>query len=481
MSLPKTLTLAGLLLATTLAHAEDFTFAQARALMHERADTLKMSRAVVEQKQAGVKQARSLSGPKVEFNAKQIEGRKDVNLNLDLSGFTGALNTQLQGLGGVLSLDRNNPIHQGVGAALQGIQMPTKLKFSDEWDISGPRAAIEMTWPLYTGGAISAKQEASRAAVSEAMAELDATRDQLDTLLVQKYFGLQLARSVEKLRIERLANEQRDLHRAKRFEKAGMIAKIERMSAQVNRDTAERELLGAQTDRRVAHAELTKLIKSPEIGALDTPLFVAREIGSMQYWIDCALTHNPILRRIDAQHHQARMGVQAAKSAYHPQVYAFGHYNMIKHYLTLPESDWMAGIGVKFTLWDNRDRSARVGGAQALVNKADAARNEAREEIKKLVEIAYLRSEDALKQYDLTASTIALARENLRLREKSFKEGLSTVDDVNDARNKLLAAEVSQRVAGYRFVVAFSYLHAASGQMNDYQQILSRPDIVVLK
>ena len=175
------------------------------------------------------------------------------------------------------------------------------------------------------------------------------------------------------------------------------------------------------------------------------------------------------------------MGVQAAKGSYHPQVYLFGHYNMIKHYLTLPEPDWIAGIGISFTLWDNRDRSARVGSAQALVNKAQAAQSQARNEINKVVEVAWLKSNQALEQYRLSTSSIDLAKENVKLRERSFKEGLSTIDDVNDARNKLIAAQVAQRVAAYRFVVAYSLLHAASGTMLDFMDTFKRPDITVVE
>ena len=455
-------TAATMILPSSQGWAQSLSFESARALMHERADMIKADQAVIEQRQFQVKESRSLSGPKVTLNAQQVEGRKDIHMDLSIANLSNQINPILPGLG-------------------LPIKLPSSIGFSEEMDISGPRASVDMIWPLYTGGAISAKQEATEAAVREAQAGLDLTREKLDTELVQRYFGVQLARSVEALRKEMLLQQERDLKRAKKFESAGMIAKIETMSAQVNRDTAEREFLGAQTDRKVAEAELNKLLKSDSIESLETPLFISRDLKTLSYWQDLALNHNPILRSIEAKRHQAQMGVKAAKGSFHPQVYAFGHYNLIKHYLTLPEPDWVVGIGVKITLWDNRDRSARLGSAQALVNQAQAAHSEAQSEVKKLVEVAYLRSEDALRQFNLTASSIELARENLRLREKSFKEGLSTVDDVNDARNKLIGAEVAQRLACYRFVVAYSYLHAASGLMNDYQTLLSHPDIVVLK
>ncbi len=437
------------------AAAAGMNFQMARGLMHERADLIRVSAADVEQKRFEVKEARSLSGPKVSLNAQQIEGRKDVHLGFD------------------------NPL-SAFGPALQ-LPIPNRFNIDYEDDISGPRASLDVVWPLYTGGAISAKQEATQAAVREALAGLDKTKDELDTLLVQKYFGVQLARSVEKLRQDMLAQEERDLKRAVRFEKAGMLAKIERMGAQVNRDAAQREVLSAQANRQVAERELQQLLKEDRIGELDTPLFVCTSIKSLDYWTDLALNHNPLLKSIQAQQDQARMGVKAARGAYHPKVYLFGHYNMIDHYLTLPEPDWIAGIGVSITLWDNRDRSARVGSAQALVNKAQAARDQAESEIRKVVEVAWLRSQEALDQYRLTSSSIDLAKENVRLRESSFKEGLCTVDDVNDARNKLIAAEVARRVASYRFVVAYSMLHAASGRMIDFLDVLSRPDIVIAR
>ena len=52
--------------------AQDLSFATARALMHERADMIKIDQAAVEQRQFQVKEARSLSGPKVMLNAQQV-------------------------------------------------------------------------------------------------------------------------------------------------------------------------------------------------------------------------------------------------------------------------------------------------------------------------------------------------------------------------------------------------------------------------
>ena len=92
--------------------------------------------------------------------------------------------------------------------------------------------------------------------------------------------------------------------------------------------------------------------------------------------------------------------------------------------------------------------------------------------------MAFLRVTEARHEYRLTESTVALARENLRLREKSFAEGLSTALDLNTARSQLTGAEIARRGAAYKFVVSWAMLHAASGDMPGFLASLSRSDLV---
>ena len=428
------------------AHAQTaaLDFSQARQIAHDRVDAIKIEVAETAKRQSQAKSARSLHGPKIELDAKQIWGRKTIDFG---------------------SVD--------VGSVIGLPFPPIDLYYKD--DIGGPRAAINAELPLYMGGAINAKIRAADEAVYESQAQTQAKRDTIDTELVQKYFAVQLARSIEHLQQEMLGQQELEVKKAQRFEKSGTISKLERMAVEVNRDAAKRELLNAQTNRRVAESELAGLLREDSIGKLNNSLFVVTDdFGSLKSWQDKALGLSPLLKSVQAQRRQAEQGVVAAKAAWQPQVYAFANYNLIKHYLTIPEPDWIAGIGVKFTLWDNKDRNASISAANSLVTKAQAAHDEASNRIRTAVETAYLKSSQARETYRLTHSTLNLAQENLRLREKSFSEGLSTADEVNDARTKLLAAQIARRVAAYRFVVAWAMLHAASGDMNAFEESVTR-------
>ena len=433
-------------LSSGYAQTPALDFSQARQLAHDRVDSIKVEAAETAKREGEAKSARSLHGPKIELDSKQIWGRKTLDY--------GTVN---------------------LGGLIPGLRLPPIDLYHEE-DIGGPRAAINAQLPIYMGGAINAKVRAADEAVYESQARTQAQRDTVDTELAQKYFAVQLARSIERLQNEMLHQQELEVRKALRFEKTGTISRLERMAVEVNRDTAKRELLTAQTNRRVAESELAGLLREENVGELKNPLFVVTEdIGTLKSWQDKALGASPVLKSVVAQRRQAEQGVTAAKAAWHPQVYAFANYNMIKHYLTIPEPDWIAGIGLKFTLWDNKDRNASIAAANSLVTKAQAAHDEARNRIQTAVQTAYLKSNEAREAYRLTDSTLSLAKENLRLREKGFSEGLSTADEVNDARTKLLAAEIARRVAAYRFVVAWAMLNAACGDMNAFEQSVTRP------
>lgn len=450
-------------------------FAEARTLLHERADIMQVDRAEIARAESEAEAAKSLSGPKVEIDVKQVWGTKTVDMGLD-TGISSKVGPALGQLGQIPGIGQS--LANGLGGALKGMD---HLHVHFKQDISGPRAALTASLPIYTGGLITAQQQVLNHKVSETRADRDMRENSLDAELAARYWGVQLARSVEKLHENVLKDQNEEVRRAKQFEKRGLISKVERLAVEVSRDHARRTLVNAGADVEVAETELMKALREPTLPDLSSPLFVLTgDLGTLSEWQERARIQSPILQKMNALRAQAGEGVRAAEASFKPKVYAFGTKNLIKHYLTLPEPDWMAGVGVTFTLWDNHDRFDKLNAAHSVVTKADAARSEAANEISTQVEVAFLRVMQAREDYELTGSTVELARENLKLREASFAEGLSTATDVDTARTKLTGAELARRAAAYKFVVSWAMLHATAGAMPDFVNSLTRNDLVVV-
>ncbi len=452
------------------------SYEEARTLFHDKADILRSDNARIARAQHEQESARSLGGPRVELAFKQIYGTKNISLDMgDAMGNVGAAIGQ-----GFAQLPA--AMRQALGPALAGAQSRlSNLTVDIKTKLDGPRLSLDALWPIYTGGLIDAQKAVLAEKVTETLAERDARLSTLDAELVAKYWGVQLAQSIEALRASALADQEDELKRAKRFEQKGLISKLERLAVEVARDTAERELKKARTNLDIAERELANTLRADTVPALSSPLFILKgDLGTLSAWQDRAMANSPVLRRITSLRAQADQGVRAATADFKPKVFAFGSRNLIKHYLSVVEPDWIAGVGVTFTLWSDRDRFAKVAAAQDLVDSADAARSEAVNQIRTAIETAFLRANQYRDEYLLSASNVALASENLRLREKAFSEGLSTANDVDIARTQMIAAELSRRVAAYQFIVSWAMLHAAAGVMDDFPNTLSRPDTVAV-
>jgi outer membrane protein TolC len=413
------------------------SYEDARTVLHSVSDLQKSSESGVNRNVYEARAADSLGLPEVSVNATQVFGSK-----------TGSI----------------------PGTPLGTIDFHSNL--------NGPRASVNSTWSIYTGGRITATQRALAASVDQAHAELTSAEEHLDLELTQVYFGVALAANVERTRTKQLQAADRHLDRAIRFEERGVIAKVERLNAQVSRDEAARDLVRAQSERRIAEARLQRLLHRDVPAEPSTPLFViTNALKPLPDWLSAAERQNPILAAFDAKREQAQQGIAIAESRWKPEVFAFGSYALIKHYQSLIEPNWIAGIGVNFTLFSREDRASKVSAAREGLRQVQTLEDETRNVIDTAVETSYRKVEQAREQFELLDSALAAAQENLRLRERGFDEGQATSLDVNDARNAVARAETARAAAAYDFVVALAQLLEASGQAYDLPEHIQRADI----
>jgi outer membrane protein TolC len=428
--------LLGVVAGAELAVAAPLSYEDARDALHTVSDLQKSGESGVSRSEHEARAADSLGWPDLSVNATEVFGLKTGNLDTPLG----------------------------------------TIRLHD--DFTGPRSSVDSTWSIYTGGQIKATQRALAAAVDQSRAELAGTEQHLDLELTQVYFGVALAANVESTRTEQLQQADRLLERAVRFEQQGVIAKVERLNAQVSRDEAARELVRAQSDRKIAEARLERLLHRDTPIDPSTPLFVITDaLQPLPDWLDAADRQHPIFAAFDARRKQAEQDIVIAQALWKPKLFAYGSYSLINEYHTITEPDWTAGIGVNFTLFSRVDRASKVSAARAQLQQVQALEEESRKDIHTAVETSYRKVEQAREQFKLLESSLTSARENLRLRERGFDEGQATSLDVNDARDAVTRAQTARALAAYDFVVALAELLEASGQARALPEHIQRADI----
>lgn len=431
---------------TTSLNAKSLDFITARNMMRETSDLIAAAKANKEASKERVKSLRTLWGPTISAQAVEVWGETHVDIDKSISTPLGS--------------------------------MPVKI---DEYkNFSGPRAMLTGTWPLFTGGKIRAEQKASQSAFLEAESKEKVVNLEQDIKLISCYFGLQLALTIERVRKEMFQQQRREVSRANEFEKEGMISRVERMSVDVACDKSEREWLKAKDSVRIARIELGNLLRNENFGAPSTPLFVIKHsLKSNKNWVNETITNNPQIEVMEAQVKKSEAGVDAAKGNFFPDIFAFGQYSFIRHYQTMIEPAWMAGIGINFTLWDARGRREGYKSAKSIAREAKALHNNMINQVKTDIEVAWQNTNNAIERYQLTDGNIALAKENLLLKTRGFEEGLNTALEMTNARTELAEAQVARKIAAYEFVINYAILHAISGNMDKFIKELSRKDIIV--
>ncbi len=337
------------------------------------------------------------------------------------------------------------------------------------------RLPLALRWPLFTGGRINAANRAATARVKDAQAQTRQAQEGVLRALVRAYFGLRLALEERSVRADVLAGLDRHVHDARRLEQEGLIAAVERLSAEVARAEAERQWKRAGHDVEIARAGLANVIAADDaVGDPATPLFVLPELAPLAAFQQAALAGHPALARLAAQAELAGEAVAAQKGAFYPEVFAYGLYETRKRDLSVIEPEWLAGVGARFEIFDGGARLKKLAAARAQQDRVSLLDRKARRDLGTLVEKEYRETEKARDQLEALEAARALAEENLRARTRAFEEGLSTSVEVVDARLAQAKVRLERLAAAHAFVNALAALLEASGQGERFEELRAR-------
>lgn len=435
-----------------IAHAAPLSFQEAWDLLQQQNNSLAAQRANVE-RYAHLKDAtQNLNLPSVSVGANFIRLDQDVTLSgkqiLDSSGGIDP-NLMAQIL----------PLVTHLGAAKSTIT---------ERDIF--TSSIRAIWPIFTGGRITAAQDAAAGKEDEAQSQLAMEIQARYEDLAKYYFSVVLAKEVlaTRVAVEEGLTQHRD--NALKLEQQGQIAHVERLQADASLDKAKVERKKAQKTLDIAQSALTQILGATETVEPSGMLFINTSLPPMHAFIEQTLNTYPGLSLLDAKEKQASSLIKAEQGKYYPEVYLYGDYSLHEDdsLASQMKPDWLVGVGVNIPLIENTGRSEQVKAANSAVNQVRYLKAQAKQDLSVLVEKTYLEAEQALEEVTGLNSSLNLAQENLRLRQKAFSQGLSTSVDVVDAELYLASIRTQQSLASFNYLISLNKLLALSSEMSSF-------------
>lgn len=332
-------------------------------------------------------------------------------------------------------------------------------------------SSVMAVWPVFTGFKIEAAQDIAHYRTEEARHLLEMEQHAKFEDLAKIYFGTVLAKAVlnTRVQVEEGLEEHRDI--ALKYEAQGQIAKVERLQAEASLDRATVERKKAERQVEIAQIALTQMIKSKDDTIPSSELFTNETIPPKSDFLRNTLATYPGLNLLSAKREQAKGLVKVEEGNYYPDVYLFGEYNVYEDDSIVSDlrPDWVVGVGVSIPLVDPTGRSGKLNAAHSTVTQVDYLRAQAIRDLTTLVEKTYRESQQALEEYSGLESSIALAKENLHLRNKAFSQGLATSIDVIDAELFLASVRTQRLVASYHYVISLSQLMALSGGISNFE------------
>lgn len=339
-------------------------------------------------------------------------------------------------------------------------------------------ADLKLTWPIYTGGKVTAANRAAEAQVKDAGEQRRMTEQSLLTDLARRYYALQLALSARDVRAQVLAGLEQHLHDATRLEEEGLVSRAERLHAEVARAEADRQLRRADHDVEMARAALANILSDEQAGDPASPLFLLPSVEPLEAFEQQAQQRHPAFGRFAAQRTLAEQALKAQQARWLPDVALFGIRQLHTSDLTLLDPKWAAGISATFTLFDGFDRAHRTAAARIQRARVTDLEERARRDIATLTEKKYRELAKARDQFEALKPAIELAAENLRVRTRAFEEGLATSLDVVDARLSASRVELERLAAAYDYDVALAELLEASGQADRFEALQAQGTVV---
>ncbi|MDA0146229.1 TolC family protein [Vibrio toranzoniae] len=445
------LAIASILLGTMTSpsYAAPLTFSEAWQILQENNNSLAAQQANVERYQHLQNATGSLNLPSVTLGANYTHLDSDVTINGEqfsdsLSGVNPAISAIFR------------PLVGGVTSTIT------------EQDIFS--SSIRAIWPIFTGGRITAAQNAAEGKSEEAQSQLLMEKQARYEDLSKYYFSVILAEDVVRTRqaVEAGLTQHRDF--AIKLEQQGQIARVERLQADASLDKATVERTKAQNDLKIAQLALTQILGQSQSVEPSEQLFINKNLPHMDVFIDQTLMTYPGLKILDAKEKQASSLIKAEKGKYYPEVYLYGDYSLYEDDSLASEMkpDWLVGIGVNVPLLDTSGRSDKVAAAHSAVSQVQFLKSQAKQDLTVLVQKTYLEANQAIEEVQGLNSSLSLAQENLSLRKKAFTQGLSNSLEVVDAELYLASIKTQQSAARFKYLISLNKLLALTSEMNAY-------------
>ena len=355
----------------------------------------------------------------------------------------------------------------GEGLSALGLDLSYPLQRRNSAFLGGD---IEI--PIFAGGKIWTANKVAKINEERTAEQSRQVRGALLVEIVERYFGVELARRGVAIRKEAVEVVGQHLHDVVLLEREGMAVESERLYAEYRLAEAERDLRRAELQLETAQRALqTSLGEKSAITPL-TPMFLLSQIEPLEYFLAMAQLQNPQLGEVGHMRELARMNLRLQRANLFPEVVAMGGMVFCNHQLSPLIPRMAVGVGLNFKIFDGLNKEYKVSVARLQLRRVEALEQKAEQDVILLVENLYNAAQSVLTTVSAVERSERFAEEFLRAKRTAFHEGMATTTDVVDATLNLSRARLERVQTAYEFDLALARLLEATGMADAFLHYL---------
>jgi outer membrane protein TolC len=335
--------------------------------------------------------------------------------------------------------------------------------------------AATFQWPIFVGGKIGIANTVAKIEQKETGEVARQKEGELMSELIERYFGLCLAKQAINVRQDVFNGMEKHLNDAEKMQTQGLIANADVLHARLYRAQADRELTKSRRTAGILNQALSNTMAIDKEIPIEpiSELFYLDSVESLAYFKSKAAASNPLLMQVEHKKLLVEQNYKAEKADYYPQIALQGMYDLANKNLSPYMPTWTVGVGMKWTLFDGSSRSQKVKAAYFKTDQVEEVKLKAESDISTMVEKLYNELNMYREQLKELESAKLFAEEYVRVREKAFHEEMSNATEVVDANLGLAQVRIERLQAMYGYDLTLARLLQYSGvpeEFNNYRQ-----------
>ena len=326
-----------------------------------------------------------------------------------------------------------------------------------------------LSMPLYSGGRIKYGIESAKYLVEASKLSTENDKIAIAYNVAQAYNNLFKANQSIKVLEENLtASNQRDETFLK-MENNGLIARNDRLKANLQTSNIELQLLEAKNNYNIANINMDLLLGIPEATIIEVdPNYIdeAQDAKPVDYYLNEAQQNRKDLQALSQQRRAAQFGSKAAKAENLPTIALTGGYIAADapNFLTVYNAV-NVGVGIQYNLANIWKKNSSLRQSQAREKQLEASNELLNDNIKLDVNREYQNTDYSKQRIAVFEKSAVQANENYRITKNKFDNGLATMTELLDADAAQISANVGVINAKADAALAYRKLLQTTGTL----------------